>query len=95
MPTFNPAEPTTLGVSEERHPLPPDSPLTVTLHYLDESGPESELTGPQIAPKPTLRTAKTRVYQLRLTPDQWAELTRKAMFERLTVADYIRLCCGI
>jgi len=46
-------------------------------------------------PSPALRTTKTRVYQLRLTPEQWEQLTRKATFDRRTVADFIRTRCGI
>ena len=82
---------------------PPDEPKAVdplaNFIIFDESVPAPDLkpeplTEPPAA-TPRLRTAKTRVYQLRLTPDQWTELTRKAMFERLTVADYIRQRCGI
>jgi len=98
MPSFTPTPP-------PEEPTPPIEleGTGITIHPIPggmiasfpkrEDGPFDELLRP--APKPALRTTKTRVYQLRLTPEQWDKLKDKAEKNRRTVADFIRTRCGI
>jgi len=89
MPEFTPTPPPDRKPMEliQGHPLPPLEIAPTSLMGIIR--PDSVNTRP-----PNINR-KSRVYQLRLTPAQWTELTRKATFDRKTVADFIRSRCGI
>ena len=80
------------------HPLPPvpeERPLELTDNEsLAVADIVARLSGMKVELHPN-KNRKIKVYQLRLTQKQHDELTRKASFARVTVADFIRSRCGI